>query len=117
MRLHQAMLFVKDFPGMTEFYANTLGLKPIPESRTETWIEFETGLALHAIPPHIADQIEIKSPPGPREETPFKLIFEVDDLTMELKRLEALGVTLVHRPWGTVDAMDPEGNIFGIKSA
>jgi hypothetical protein len=34
-------------------------------------------LALHAIPPYIAAQIQITRPPRAREETPLKLLFEV----------------------------------------
>ena len=105
---------------MATFYSETLGLKVIEETRLETWVEFDAGpikFALHAIPPQIADQIEISSPPRPREENPVKLSFEVDDITSERTRLESLGVTIVQRPWGAYDAIDPEGNVFGVYSA
>ena len=48
---------------------------------------------------------------------PVKLSFEVEDVASEVKRLEGLGVTIVRRPWGSHEAIDPEGNIFGIYSA
>ena len=112
MVLKRAMLFVKDLPSMARFYGDTLGLNPIPETRTDSWIEFETGFALHAIPPHIADGIEILSPPRPRENHPIKLAFAVDDLASECERLEGLGVKTIQTRWGTCDAVDPEGNIF-----
>ena len=112
MLLKRAMLFVKDFPAMARFYGDVLGLNPIAETRTDTWIEFETGFALHAIPPHIAEGIEILSPPQPRENHPIKLAFAVDDLTSECERLESLGVKILQTPWGTCDAVDPEGNIL-----
>jgi catechol 2,3-dioxygenase-like lactoylglutathione lyase family enzyme len=102
---------------MEKFYSEVLGLRPRDESRGDTWLEFDTGsttFALHAIPPHIAGQIDITSPPEPREESPFKLILEADDLDAELARLRALGVLLIERPWGTWDGVDPEGNIFGL---
>jgi len=114
------MIYVKDLPRMAEFYGDTLGLKPIEETRTDTWVEFEAGsfrFALHAIPPQIADQIEILSPPMPREKNPVKLSFEVDDIASERQRLEALGVSIVQRPWGACDGIDAEGNVFGIYSA
>lgn len=117
MRLQSAMLFVKSLAVMEKFYSQVLGLRPRDESRGDTWLEFDTGtttFALHAIPPHIAEQIDITSPPEPREESPFKLILEADDLDAELARLRELGVALIERPWGTWDGVDPEGNIFGL---
>ena len=104
---------------MEAFYGDTLGLKRIDETRTDSWVEFDAGsarLALHAIPAHIADQIEISSPPRVREKNPVKLVFVVDDAQSERARLEALGVVMVIRPWGSVDGVDPEGNVFQISS-
>lgn len=85
----------------------------------ENWVEFEGGgarFSLHAIPAAIASQIEVASPPRPREQAPIKLSFEADDAEAEIRRLESLGVTLVRRPWCAVDGVDPEGNVFGIYS-
>lgn len=119
MQLQCAMLFVKNVPLMATFYEDVLGLKPIGETRTDTWVEFETGsarFALHAIPPELAGQIEISSPPRAREKNPVKLIFAVSDVERERARIEALGVTTLIRPWGACDAVDPEGNVFGIRA-
>ena len=120
MRLISAMIFVKDLPRMAAFYENTLGLKPIAETRLDNWVEFEAGPArfsLHAIPAAIAEQIKIPSPPEPRERNPVKLSFEVDDVAAERHRLESLGVMILERPWGAYDGVDPEGNVFGLSSA
>jgi catechol 2,3-dioxygenase-like lactoylglutathione lyase family enzyme len=111
------MLYVKDLRGMRAFYAETLGLKPIAATQTDTWVEFDTGcasFALHAVPVEIADQIEILSPPRQRNDNPLKLMFEVDDALSARERLEAFGVTILQRLWGTWDGIDPEGNIFQI---
>ena len=119
MRLSRAMIYVKDLDAMSAFYSDTLGLKPVEETRSDTWAEFKSGgvgVALHVIPPYIADQIEISDPPRARDETPIKLIFEVDDVLSERKRLASRGVALIQRPWGTYDGVDPEGNIFGFHS-
>lgn len=115
------MLYVKDLPRMASFYAGTLGLKAIESTRTESWLEFESGFALHAIPPHIAAEIEITTPPEVREESPMKVFFAVPDVASERRRLESLGVTIVQRPWSTpsdptFDAIDPEGNVFTLCS-
>jgi catechol 2,3-dioxygenase-like lactoylglutathione lyase family enzyme len=113
MRLNRAMLFVKDLDRMVNFYGETLGLKVIEETRVDGFVEFDAGgmrFALHSISREIADQIEISSPPAPREKCAVKLTFEVD-----ASKLKASGVTIIERPWGASDAVDPEGNIFGIE--
>lgn len=66
------MIDVKDLPSMAAFYSAVLGLKTV--TRTETWLAFKEGVALHAIPPQIAAEIEILSPLVAREESPVKLV-------------------------------------------
>ena len=114
MRLRQSMLFVNDLDRMTAFYGEVIGLRPREETRLPDWVEFDGGFALHAIPPRLAAKGGIVSPPQPREQDPCKLIFSVDDLDDELARLTALGVTILHRPWGGWDLVDPEGNVLGV---
>jgi extradiol dioxygenase family protein len=111
------MIYVKDLQRMREFYGEMLGAKPVNPNSTDTWAEFDAGgarFALHAISPDIARQIEISSPPEAREKDPVKLVFEVDSVESERARLESLGITMVQRPWGSWDGIDPEGNVFGI---
>ncbi len=117
MKLRLAMIFVKGLPRMASFYGGALGLVPIAETRTASWVEFDSGtvnVALHAIPAHIADHIEILSPPQAREESPIKLVFVVDNVESEYARLAALGVPMELRPWGVAEGFDPEGNVFQI---
>jgi predicted enzyme related to lactoylglutathione lyase len=121
MRLDCAMLFVKDFDRMRAFYAAMLGVDPINTEWTDQWALFETGgtrFALHAIAPESADAVRIESPPRPRETASMKLIFAVEDVQREAMRIQALGATLIHRPWqengASCDAADPEGNVFQI---
>ena len=109
------MLFVSDLPRMTAFYADILGLKPIEETRLENYVEFDAGeatFALHAIP--VEARCTISSPPQPRESNPVKLSFEVEDVSAECEKLKRSGVTILQRPWGAYEGVDPEGNIFGI---
>jgi extradiol dioxygenase family protein len=120
MRAALILLYVKDLPRMAAFYGGPLGLVADPKTRSDTWVEFDAGairLGLHAIPAGIAAGIEIAEPPVVREETPLKLIFAAEDVAAEAKRLEALGVTVFQHPWGSFDALDPEGNVFGIAPA
>jgi catechol 2,3-dioxygenase-like lactoylglutathione lyase family enzyme len=109
------MLFVKDLPRMADFYEHTLGLRPKFETRSDDWVEFDaegTIFALHAIPAAIAQGSEIASPPRARKQSATKLCFFVMDLPAERARLGAAGVIFIDRPWGSVDALDPEGNVF-----
>ena len=102
---------------MAAFYGETLGLRSIAETRTDSWVEFDGGgasLALHAIPPEIAGGIEIATPPRVREENPLKLVFVVEDVKCERARLAALGIPMMARAWGACDGVDPEGNVFQI---
>ena len=119
MQFHGAMLFVRDLPRMTSFYADVLGLQVIDETRMDTWVEFETGstrFSLHAIPAEIVARIgPSPSPPKPRESSPTRLDFSVADIESERARLESLGVPILVRPWGSYDAVDPEGNVFGLR--
>jgi catechol 2,3-dioxygenase-like lactoylglutathione lyase family enzyme len=120
MRLDHAMLFVKDLERMTAFYRDVMGLTPVEATRMDDWVEFEGGaihFALHAIPAEIAKDIHVPDPPRPREQGSCKLTFTVDDLAATEARLVTLGVTLLHRPWGGWDAVDPEGNVLGIRQA
>ena len=109
------MIFVNDLERMTAFYRDTMGLKPIEATRLDNYVEFEAGaatFALHAIPAEM--RCELPSPVPARERTPIKLSFEVAGVDSERRRLAALGVNLLERPWGAWDGVDPEGNVFGL---
>ena len=75
-------------------------------------------LALHAIPPEMASQIEITDPPEMRSETPIKLIFRTGGLDEVCSRLQSLGgAVLAPRPPGSRDAVDPEENVLKLERA
>jgi predicted enzyme related to lactoylglutathione lyase len=117
MGLHSAMLFVKDLSRMTAFYSDVLGLTPNQETRLENWIEFSDSasrFSLHAIPDAIASGIQIESPPRPREQGGTKLTFAVQDVDATLQKIEAMGLPLLRRPWGSTDVCDPEGNVLAL---
>jgi len=117
MQLYRAMIYVKDFPRMRQFYSEMLGSQPVNREWTDTWAEFEAGnarFALHAIPPEIANEIKISAPPRPREKNPVKLVFEVPNVEAERTKLQSRGITIIRRPWGSWEGVDPEGNIFGL---
>lgn len=121
MQLRSAILYVKDLERMKRFYGDMLRANPSNQNWTDTWASFEIDgvrFSLHAIPAEIAKDIEIESPPAPREADPVKLVFEVKDVESERARLESLGIQILRRPWQkpgeACDAVDPEGNVFQI---
>ncbi|HET9362292.1 MAG TPA: VOC family protein [Vicinamibacterales bacterium] len=120
MRLHRAMLFVKDLERMTAFYRDVLGLEPVEETRLDNWLEFKgegVRFALHAIPTTIAAGISIETPPRVRESGGTKFTFAVRDVDATLRTIEAMGLPLLERPWGGIEAVDPEGNVFALERA
>ena len=117
MRLDGAMLFVKDLHRMVAFYRDVLGLQLVEETRLDNWVEFRGGgvqFSLHAIASAIAAETRIESPPRPREQSPTKLTFTVQDVDATLEMIEQMGLPLLRRPWGGIEAVDPEGNVFDI---
>jgi predicted enzyme related to lactoylglutathione lyase len=86
MPLHGAMLFVKDLPRMAAFHGGVLGLQRIP----------------------------IDSPPRPHEQGATKLTFTVRNVDETLASIEGMGLPVLRRPWGGIEAVDPEGNIFAL---
>ena len=112
------MIFVKDMDRMTTFYRDAVGLRVRSGVPSDGWVEFDAGsssLALHAIPPAIADRITITDPPQQRSNTPLKLIFETPDLNAARAHLASHGAVM-HEPrnTGSCDGLDPEGNVFCI---
>jgi catechol 2,3-dioxygenase-like lactoylglutathione lyase family enzyme len=103
------IVFVKDLDRMVAFYRDVLGMSVVDESTG--WVEFGAGVALHAIPASIAEGIEIA---GVREEAAVKVVLEVTSVERETERLQGLGVKVKERPWGSVDFVDPEGNVLQI---
>ncbi len=118
IRLGTAVVLAKDMQRMAEFYHEGLGLPLIDAPMAPGWLEFDAGsvrLALHAMPPRVARQIEITHPPRAREESPIKLLFEVDDLEQARQRLIRYGATMFEpRTSGVCDGLDPEGNVFSL---
>ena len=103
MGLRQAIVFVKDLERMASFYRDGLGLEEV--SRSQGWVAFAGGVGLHQIPAHIDVDTS-----GAREDNAIKLVFDAD-----IERLKAAGARLIERPWGGIDGVDPEGNVFGIE--
>ena len=71
-RLAHVMVFAKNIDALVRFYANAFDLKPEPTSDARYLVlksDSGAGIAIHALPAHIADCIQLKNPPDWREQT------------------------------------------------
>lgn len=118
-----AVLYGKDVAGLTSFYAEVMGLRVAATG--DGWSQLageQFELVVHALPPALAADIEISSPPQRREDTPIKLCFTVANLAATRAAVARLGGELnpPEREWqrGTLrvcDGHDPEGNVFQVR--
>lgn len=118
-----AVLYAKDVDRLVQFYASVMDLEVQTVEKGFAILGCEpTRLVIVRIPRRIADEIEITAPPEPREETPIKLVFALDDIAHARNRAAGLGGALgaIESEWEfdgarICDGHDPEGNIFQIR--
>jgi predicted enzyme related to lactoylglutathione lyase len=124
LELARVIIFAKDMDKMASFYGDVVGL---PRADTVNYspefLSFDAGgahIALHSIPEEYARNIEIANPPLPRESTPIKVAFRVENVHQARAQLESRGAELGPvREFGTLhlcDGTDPEGNIFQLSN-
>jgi len=120
-----AVLYARDINRLVEFYASITGIEPRTiEKGFSTFGSKPTQFVIVRIPQHIADTIDIATPPNPREDTALKLVFSVEDIAHARERAAELGgaVNAMEREWKfegakVCDGHDPEGNIFQLRQA
>ncbi len=120
-----AVLYAKDLGRVVPFYASVTGIEV--QAVEKAFAILGSGpsrLVVVRIPAKIADTIDIAMPPKPREETPLKLVFAVDDIAQARDRAAELGgaVNAIESEWEfegarVCDGHDPEGNIFQLRQA
>src|SRR5262245_41733559 len=85
-RLSHVLIFTTDIERMIAFYAGAFGYRREDSGDAGfVMMRADAGadLALHQVPPHIAAMIDLQSPPRWRDDTAFKLCFEVQDLATQ----------------------------------
>lgn len=108
---------------MTRYYGELLQARTASSGVDHAILQAQgIELVIHAIPAHIAQHIEIASPPVPREEQAIKLIFTVPELSPAIETVIALGGVLCGKTWlgagfRAQDATDPEGNVLQLRQA
>jgi predicted enzyme related to lactoylglutathione lyase len=120
-----AVLYAKDLERLVAFYAAVaeLDVQSVREGFAVLGCE-PSRLVIVRIPKHIADAIDISTPPERREDTPIKLAFAVEDIANVRNRAAELGGAMdaAAREWvfegaRVCDGTDPEGNVFQVRQA
>jgi predicted enzyme related to lactoylglutathione lyase len=120
-RFAHGFVFTSDLERMAAFYAGALGLRR-EDSADAGFVSMRAAsgadVALHQIPPHIAETITIASPPAWREDTALMFCFETADLGALRDAIVAHGGQAKDPwSWGGTDfceCTDPEGNVLQI---
>jgi predicted enzyme related to lactoylglutathione lyase len=120
-----AVLYAKDLDRLVEFYSSVAGIEPQAIEKGFAVIGSRPSqFVILRIPKRIAYTIDIATPPEPREDTPLKLVFGVEDIAHARERAAELGGAMnsVEREWEfegakVCDDHDPEGNVFQLRQA
>lgn len=116
-------LYAKDLGRLVAFYESTLGMSRLHVSDDMVVLQSQdVQLIVHRIPAHIAADIEIASPPVPREESAMKFFFTIPSIDGIRPVAAGLGGTIldtIHRGpcFHVCNACDPEGNIFQVRQS
>jgi predicted enzyme related to lactoylglutathione lyase len=120
-----AVLYAKDLHRLVEFYSSVVGIElQTTEPAFAVLGSRSSQFVIVRIPRRIADTIDIATPPEPREDTPLKLVFDVEDIAHARDRATELGGALnaAEREWEfegakVCDGHDPEGNVFQVRQS
>lgn len=115
------LIYASQLDRMSVFYQRVLGLREVhADAMHRVLASADTQLLLHALPPQVAAQVVIASPPEPRETQAIKPFFTVPSLGAAEREVEACGGR-VHGPaWPgpglpVRNVCDPEGNVLHLR--
>ena len=108
---------------LAAFYEAVLGAEPREESSGDIRLISERDeVLIHSVPDKIAKNIEITTPPEPRENSALKPVFDVVSLDRALSGVEATGGVVTSRGFSLGgltrrDVIDPDGNVIQLRAA
>ena len=116
-------IYAKDPDRLSSFYQSVLGMAAA--HRTDQMVVLRSPdlqLIVHAMPPQVASQVAITSPPQLRDSAAIKFFHTVPSLSGAQESAHALGGQVLPEQWkgpGFVvrNACDPEGNIFQVRES
>lgn len=115
------LVYAKDLPRLSHFYAEVLGMTVRHADYDHHVLgHADAQLIVHAMPPVVADTVDVATPPVPREDAAFKPFFTVPSLAAAREAARRLGGAVYEEEWQgpgflVRNACDPEGNIFQIR--
>jgi predicted enzyme related to lactoylglutathione lyase len=120
-----AVVYAKDLPRVTAFYAQVLGLEITASEHDHVVLESQGfQLVVHAIPADIGESIEMGTPPLRREDAAVKLVFPVPSIgrARALAALHGGELDPAEREWQfqgqrICDGHDPEGNVIQLRES
>jgi predicted enzyme related to lactoylglutathione lyase len=116
------VIFSPDVQRLATFYEVVLGARPLREDSGDIRVVSDRDEVLvHSMPRKAERDIEISTPPAPRDHAPIKPVFEVDSLAVALEGVRATGGVVTERTFlleGLVrhDVLDPDGNVVQLRS-
>ena len=116
-------IYAKDPDRLSAFYQSVLDMSPA--HRTDQMVVLRSpdfGLIVQAMPPQVASQVVIASPPQLRDSAAIKFFCTVPSLSAAQASAQSLGGQILPEQWrgpGFVvrNACDPEGNIFQVRES
>ena len=120
-KVSSLVVFSIDVQRLAAFYEFVLGAKPLKEPSGDIrLVNDRDEVLIHSIPKKIAKDIEISSPPAPRENSPLKPVFDVASLETSLDSVEAAGGVVTTRTFSLNgltrhDVLDPDGNVIQLR--
>jgi len=114
-------LYAKDLERIVAFYESTLDMSRLHAADDMVVLQSQgVQLIVHRIPERIAAEIEIASPPIPREDAAMKFFFTVPSIDGVRQTAADLGGMVMGTLYQGSDfhvcnACDPEGNIFQVR--
>ena len=120
-----AVIFAKDIERVARFYEGAIPMTIMARKDGVIRLENDTvQLVIHGLPPEIAKQIEIGTPPVQRGQAAVKLVFAIDSLKRVRGVAASLGggmkPTSAAFNWAgfrACDGHDPEGNVIQFREA
>jgi predicted enzyme related to lactoylglutathione lyase len=121
LEMSSLVVFSINVRRLAVFYESVLGVERLDESSGDIrLVNARDEVLIHSIPEKIAKDIEITSPPAPRESSPLKPVFDVASLERALGSVEATGGVITGRGFSLDgltrrDVLDPDGNVIQLR--
>ena len=115
------LIYAKHLDTVSRFYSQVLDMNCLHADADRHILHSgDVQLIIHAIPPHIADSIEIAVPQQPREEQAIKPFFTVESLAKAERIAAESGGLPIGPIWAgpgfrARNLCDPEGNIVHLR--